>query len=159
MHAKDILRKVNMMKCNPVSTPMEPRKKLSKNEERYHVGASRYRSLIESLKYLTNRRPNLMLNVEVTTYIMEEPIYTHWKTLKRILRYMNGTLSFGLMYTKSDIYQLSGYLNTDWCEDVGDQKSTTGYVFFMGDTTFTWLSKKQPTVALSMCEDEYVAAS
>ena len=52
-----------------------------------------------------------------------------------------------------------GYSDSDWCGDIGDRKSTSGYVFFMGDTVFTWLSKKQPIVTLLTCETEYVAAS
>jgi hypothetical protein len=52
---------------------------------------------------------------------------------------------------------LVGYSDNDWCRDVDDQKSTSGYVFFLGDTTFIWLSKKQPVVTLSTCEAEYVA--
>jgi len=73
---------------------------------------------------------------------MEEPRYTHWKVLKRILRYVRGTVSLGLMYTRTDDYRLVDDSDSDWCGDVDDQKSTSGYVFFMGSTTFTWLSKK-----------------
>jgi len=62
------------------------------------------------------------------------------------------------MYTRTDDYRLVGYSNSDWCGDVDDQKRTSGYVFFMGSTTFTWLSKKQSIVTLSTCEAEYVAA-
>nr|KYP33048.1 Retrovirus-related Pol polyprotein from transposon TNT 1-94 [Cajanus cajan] len=90
---------------------------------------------------------------------MEDPRYSHWKALKRILRYVKGTISLRLCFTKSDNYRLIRYSDSDWCGDVDDQKSTTGYVFFMGNTAFTWLSKKQPIVALSTCEAEYVAAS
>ncbi|BAU02899.1 hypothetical protein VIGAN_11249500 [Vigna angularis var. angularis] len=100
-----------------------------------------------------------MLSVGITSRFMEEPRYSHWKALKRILRYVKGTMSFGLLYTNSDHYRLSGYSDSDWCGDIDDRKSTTGYVFFMGDTAFTWLSKKQPIVTLSTCEAEYVAAS
>jgi hypothetical protein len=50
-------------------------------------------------------------------------------------------------------------VDSDWCGDIDDQKRTSGYAFYMGYTTFTWLSKKQPIVTLSICEGEYVAAS
>uniref|UniRef100_A0A151UFD3 Copia protein n=1 Tax=Cajanus cajan TaxID=3821 RepID=A0A151UFD3_CAJCA len=68
-------------------------------------------------------------------------------------------MSLALCFTKSDNYRLIGYSDSDWCGDVDDRKSTAGYVFFMGNTAFTWLSKKQPIVALSTCEAEYVVAS
>ncbi|KAE8732520.1 Detected protein of unknown function [Hibiscus syriacus] len=89
---------------------------------------------------------------------MEEPIYTHLKAVKRILQYIRGTESLGLFYTKAEDFMLVGYSNSDWCNDVDDRKSISRYVFFLGDTTFTWLSKKQPVVTLSTCEAEYVAA-
>ncbi|KAL4272215.1 hypothetical protein GQ457_13G013050 [Hibiscus cannabinus] len=89
---------------------------------------------------------------------MEEPVQSHWKALKRILRYIQGTVSLGLFYSKTKDYKLVGYSDSDWCGDIDDRKSTSGYVFFMGDTAFTWLSKKQPIVTLSTCEVEYVAA-
>ena len=158
-YAEELLKKAKMFKCNPVSTPMEPGIKLSKTGEGDKVDASKYRSLIGSLRYLTNTRPDLMLSVGITSRFMEEPRYSHWKALKRILRYVKGSISFRLMFTKSDNYRLTGYLDSDWCGDMDDQKSTTVYVFFMGNTSFTWLSKKQPIVALSTCEAEYVVAS
>ena len=90
---------------------------------------------------------------------MKEPIYSHWKALKRVLRYVQGTMSLGLFYSKTEDYKLVGYSDSDWYGDIDDRKSTSGYVFFMGNTAFTWLSKKQPIVTLSTCEAEYVAAS
>jgi hypothetical protein len=68
-------------------------------------------------------------------------------------------VSLGLFFSKAEHYKLVGYSDSDWCGDIDDQKSTSGYVFFMGDTAFTWLSKKQPIVTLSTCETDYVTAS
>ncbi|XP_039017289.1 secreted RxLR effector protein 161-like [Hibiscus syriacus] len=148
-----------MENCNPVSTPMEPSAKLSKFDGGERVDASRYRSLVGSLRYLTCTRSDLSLSVGIASRFMEEPVYSHWKALKRILRYIQGTVSLGLFYSKAEDYKLVGYSDSDWCRDIDDRKSTSGYVFFMGDTSFTWLSKKQPIVTLSTCEAEYVAAS
>ena len=138
---------------------MESGTKLSKFDGGDQVDASKYRSLVGSLRYLTSTRPDLLLSVGIVSRYMEEPSYSHWKVLKRILRYIRGTISLGLYYTKLNNYELVGYSDSDWCEDVDDRKSTSRYVFFMGHTTFTWLSKKQPIVTLSTCEAEYVAAS
>ena len=66
-------------------------------------------------------------------------------------------MSLGLFYSRTEDYKLVGYSDNDWCGDIDDRKSTSGYVFFMGHTSFTWLSKKQPIVTLSTCEAEYVA--
>jgi hypothetical protein len=68
-------------------------------------------------------------------------------------------ISLGLFYSKAEEFKVMGYTDNDWCGDIDDRKSTLGYMFFMGDTTFTWLSKKQQIVTLSTCEAEYVAVS
>jgi hypothetical protein len=90
---------------------------------------------------------------------MEEPKMTHWKAIKRILRYVKGTLSHGIFYFHTNEFDLVGYSDSDWSGDLDDRKSTSGFVFFMRSTAFTWLSKKQHIVTLSTCEAEYVAAS
>ncbi|XP_050884631.1 uncharacterized mitochondrial protein AtMg00810-like [Lathyrus oleraceus] len=158
-YAKEILKRYKMESCNPASTPMEPRTKLSKFDGGERVEAGKYRILVESLRYLTCTRPNISLSVGIVSRFMEQPVYTHWKALKRILRYIQGTVSLGMFYSNSDKYKLVGYFDSDWCGDIDDRKSTSRYVFFMGNTAFTWLSKKHPIVTLSTCEAEYVAAS
>ncbi|KAL0649156.1 hypothetical protein Bca4012_091847 [Brassica carinata] len=90
---------------------------------------------------------------------MEHPTTTHFKAAKRILRYIKGTINFGLYYSISEDYRLIGYSDSDWGGDVDDRKSISGFVFFIGETAFTWMSKKQPIVTLSTCEAEYVAAT
>ena len=74
-------------------------------------------------------------------------------------RYVQGTLSLGLFYLKIEYYKLVDYSDSDWFGDIDDRKSTSGSVFFMGNTAFTWLTKKQSIVTLSTCQAEYVAAS
>ncbi|KAJ3703208.1 hypothetical protein LUZ61_006913 [Rhynchospora tenuis] len=153
-YAKDILKKNKMDECNPVSTPMEFGAKLSKFEGGDRVDASKYRSLVGSLRYLTCTRPDIAYSVGVVSRFMEEPKYSHWKAIKRILRYIKGTEALGLFYSNSEEYKLMGYSDSDWSGDVDDRKSTSGYVFYLGDTAFTWMSKKQPIVTLSTCEAE-----
>src|ERR1051325_9015762 len=64
-----------------------------------------------------------------------------------------------MFYTRTEDYKLTGYSDSDWCRDIDGRKSTSGYGFFMGNTAFTWVSRKQPIVTLSTCEAEYVAAA
>ena len=82
-YAKEILKKYKMTNYNPVSILMEPGEKLSKYDEGERVDANRYRSLVGSLRYLTCTRPDLSLSVSIISRFMEEPIYSHWKVLKR----------------------------------------------------------------------------
>lgn len=158
-YAKEILKRFNMEECKPVRTPMETGTKLSRFGGGDRVDASLYRSLVGCLRYLTCTRPDIAYSVGVISRFMEEPRQSHWKAVKRILRYIQGTKTVGLLYKRSDELKLVGYSDSDWCGDVDDRKSTTGYVFCLGSAAFTWLSKKQPIVTLSTCEAEYVAAS
>ena len=87
-YVKEILKKYKIENCNPVSTPMEPGAKLSKYDEGERVDANRYRSLVRSLYYLTCTRPYLSLSVGIISRFMEEPIYSHWKALKRVIWYI-----------------------------------------------------------------------
>ena len=158
-YAGDLMKKYKLGKCNPVSTPMEVGVKLSKYDGGERVDATMYRSMVGNLRYLTCTRPDLLFSVGVVSRFMEEPVYGHLKAIKRILRYVKGTLDHGLWYGRSNMCSLLGFSDSDWVGDIDDRKSTSGFVFFMGNTAFTWSSKKQPIVTLSTCEAEYVAAS
>ena len=90
---------------------------------------------------------------------METPTSDHLSAAKSILRYVKGTLNFGLRYSKyQTLDPLVGYSDNDFAGDMDDRKSTSGYVFFMGSSIVSWGSLKQKTVALSSCEVEYIAA-
>jgi Reverse transcriptase (RNA-dependent DNA polymerase) len=158
-YTKEILKKFKMDECNSVNTPVESGTKLSRYSEGKAVDATLYRSLVGSLHYLTYTRPDIAYGVGLVSRYMEEPKMTHWKAIKRILRYVKGTLSHSLFYSHTNQFDLVGYSDSDWSGDLDDRKSTSGFVFFIGSTAFTWLSKKQPIVTLSTCEAEYVAAS
>lgn len=94
-YAKGILNKVKMEECNHVATSMELGLKLSKFEGGEQVDANKYRSLVGSLRYLTCTRPDISFSVGVVSRFMENPKQSHWKAMKRVLRYIRGTLSLG----------------------------------------------------------------
>jgi hypothetical protein len=148
-----------MSNYNSIATPMELDAKLSKLEGEEAVDSNNYWSMISSLRYLTCTRLDLSFAVGVVSRFMEDPRYSHLKAVKRILRHVKRTGDIGLQYTKTNKFELAGYMNSDWCGDIDDRKSTLRYVFFMRDATFTWLSKKRLIIILSTCEVEYVAAS
>ncbi|XP_050920124.1 uncharacterized mitochondrial protein AtMg00810-like [Lathyrus oleraceus] len=158
-YAKEVLKKFKVDDSNPVGTLMEYGSKLSKHENGEIVDPTLYKRLVRSLHYLTSTRPNILYVVGVLSRYMEAPTTNHFKVAKRILRYMKGTTNFGLHYYSSNNYEIIGYNDSDWSGDLDDRKRNIGFVFFIGDIVFTWMSKKQPIITLSTCEAEHVIAT
>jgi hypothetical protein len=93
---------------------------------------------------------------------MNDPRKSHLTAAKRILRYVKGTLKYGLLFptaNKEGEAELEGYSDSDWCGDRLDRKSTSGYLFKFNGAAISWCTKKQPVTALSSCEDEYIAGT
>ncbi|RLM86324.1 hypothetical protein C2845_PM04G09570 [Panicum miliaceum] len=150
-----------MQGCNPCTVPMEPRFKLSKVSSAPAADASLYRSIVGSLRYLTHTRPDISFVVGYVNRFMEAPTTEHFAAVKRILRYMAGTLSYGLHYKKGEgkkNTKLVGYTDSDMAGNIDTRKSTSGCIFFLGSCPISWYSLKQRVVALSSCEAEYIAA-
>ncbi|GKV20502.1 hypothetical protein SLEP1_g30621 [Rubroshorea leprosula] len=156
-YVREVLKRFNMSNCKPMNTPIASGIKLSKFEEGGSVDATLFRNLVGSLRYLTCTRLDILFRVGLVSRYLEAPATVHLKAAKRILRYIKGTIDFGLNYFASNDFTLRGFSDSDWAGDIDDRKSTTGCVFYMGDTAITWSSKKQPTVTLSTCEAECVA--
>ena len=157
-YAKKILEDAGMDQCNASHTPLENRLKLRKNQGGA-VDASEYRSLIGSLRYLVNTRPDFAYEVGLLSRFMEAPGKEHWIAIKQVLRYIKGTLNLGCIYRAEGETVLAGFSDSDHAGDLDDRKSTTGTVFFLGSGAITWSSQKQKVVAKSSCEAEYVAAA
>lgn len=158
-YAAKILETAGLTGCNSSATPMEPRLKLSKVSSAPSIDATMYRSVVGSLRYLVNTRPDLSYSVGFISRFMENPTTEHLAAMKRVLRYVAGTLHFGCHYKRKKDPQLVGYTGSDLAGDIDTRKSTSGILFFLGDNTITWQSQKQKIVALSSCEAEYIAAT
>ncbi|KAM0037429.1 putative RNA-directed DNA polymerase [Helianthus debilis subsp. tardiflorus] len=156
-YMKNLLEKYRMSQCNTVSTPMEYGLKLSKEDPEEFIDESMYRSLVGSLMYLTNTRPDIMFAVSKVSRFMEAPKRSHWEVAKRILKYVKGTLDQGVIYSKGGKQKLIGFSDSDYAGNVDDSKSTSGYIFHLGSGPVSWQSKKQKVVALSSTEAEYMA--
>jgi hypothetical protein len=130
---------------------------MSKNDEGDKINSTTFKSLVESLRYLTCTHSDILFGVGLVSKFMKTPTMTHFRALKQILWYIKGTVDFDLLYDYSNSFELMGYSDSDWARDMDDRKSTTDFVFYMGDTIFAWSSKKRSIVTLSICEAEYVA--
>jgi hypothetical protein len=137
---------------------MQPKLK-PKESELQRVDAIEYRSLVGSLRYLINTRPELTFSVGYVSRYMEDPHEDHLAAVKHILRFVAGTSDVGMFYPRSgDRAELQGYSDSDLAGDLDSRKSTTGVLFFHGSSLVSWQSTKQ-SVALSSCEAEYIAAA
>ena len=157
-----ILKKFKMENCKPVTTPAEPGRKFMKlAEDEIPVDVQLYQQIIGSLTYAaTATRPDIAAAVNMLSKFMTRPGKDHMEGAKRILRYIKGTIDYGLSYNASDSdCILIGYSDSDWAGDVETRHSTSGYVFKVYGNTVSWRSKKQNTVAKSTTEAEYVALS
>ena len=132
-----------MTGCNPCSTPMEPRLKLSKNCTNPPVDATLYRSIVGSLRYLVHTRPDITFAVGYVSRFMEAPTTQHWSAVKHLLRYIAGTRSYRCIFKRGEgELHLTGYNDSDMAGDADDRKSTSGAIFFLDASPVSWQSQK-----------------
>ena len=157
-YAKNIVKKFGMENASHKRTPAPTHLKLSKDEAGTSVDQSLYRSMIGSLLYLTASRPDITFAVGVCARYQANPKISHLNQVKRILKYVNGTSDYGIMYCHCSDSMLVGYCDADWAGSADDRKSTSGGCFYLGNNLISWFSKKQNCVSLSTAEAEYIAA-
>ena len=90
---------------------------------------------------------------------MVEPRHIHWVAAKHVLRYLHGTVGYGLRYVSGEEVKLQGYLDSNWAGSVVDKKSTLGCCFNLGSMMISWFSRKQTSVAFNLAKAEYMAVS
>jgi len=157
-YAKNIVKKFGMENGSHKRTPAATHLKLSEDDNGVVVDQSMYRSMIGSLLYLTASRPDITFAVGVCTRYQAEPKMSHLTHVKRILKYINSTSDYGILYTHSENSMLIGYCDDDWEGSEDDRKSTSVGYFFLGNNIISWFNKKQKCVSLSTAEAEYIAA-
>ncbi|KAL6348531.1 hypothetical protein AAG906_013151 [Vitis piasezkii] len=128
-YIRDLLKRFNMEEAKTMKTPMSSSIKIDKDEKGKSIDSTMYRGMIES----------------------------HLSVVKRILRYLKGTMDIGLWYPKGDNFELIGYSDADFAGCKVERKSTSGTCHFLGHSLVSWHTKKQNSVALSTAEAEYIA--
>ena len=156
---KDLLREFKMDQSKATKSPMEPGLHLPPCSEVVNeVEVKRYQTIVGKLLYLSNcTRPDICFVVSYLSRFCHKPGTQHWAAVKRVLRYLRGTEEIGLKFQRNSKVHLEGYSDADWGGDQNDRKSTTGFIFFIGEHPIAWGSKKQGMVALSTMEAEYIA--
>lgn len=132
------LKEAEMDTCNPTQIPMEFGLKLSKAQDELEIDATLYRRRISCLRYLLHTRPGLAFSVGILSRYMHSPRESHGNALKQVLRYLQGTLGYGLMFKHDGPKRLVGYSDSSHNVDEDDGRSTTGHVFYFGETPITW---------------------
>ncbi|XP_066373702.1 uncharacterized mitochondrial protein AtMg00810-like [Miscanthus floridulus] len=150
----DILEHAGMADCKSCATPVDINPKLSADGDPI-FDATDYRSLAGALQYLTFTRPDIAYAVQQVCLHMHDPREPHLAALKRILRYVRGTLDLGLHIHASSQSDLVVYSDVDWAGCPDTRKSTSGYAVFPGDNLVSWSSKRQNTVSCSSTKAEY----
>ncbi|KAK2427210.1 putative mitochondrial protein [Trifolium repens] len=160
-YGSEILQRFGMSDCNGVCSPIVPGCKLVKDEAGKAIDATMYKQMIGCLMYMLATRPDMAYSVCLTARYMERPTEMHVAAVKRILRYLKGTLDHGILYKPKtgDELILEGWSDSDYAGDYDDRKSTSGYVFTINGVAVSWCSKKQPIVTLSTTEAEFVSAA
>lgn len=153
-YAVEILERANMVNCNPSRTPAEPIQKLDATGPPV-ADPSLYRSLAGALQYLTFTRPDIAFAVQQLCLYMHDPREPHLHALKRVLRYIRGTISHGLHLHVSPSSDLIAYSDADWGGCPATRRSTSGYCVFIGDNLVSWSSKRQGIISRSSAEAEY----
>ncbi|GKE91495.1 hypothetical protein Tco_1572590 [Tanacetum coccineum] len=123
------------------------------------VDQTDYRSKIGSLMYLASSRPDIVQAVCYCARYQARSTEKHLKEVKRICRYLRGTIYMGLWYPKGSGFELIAFSNANHAGCVDTRKSTSGGIQFLGDKLISWMSKKQDCTAMSSAEAEYMALS
>lgn len=160
-YIEDIVKRMGLQDANPAPTPLDDAEQLVQDDgaaDETHT-KSEYATAIGMLMYAAIcTRPDIAFAVQTLSQFNQKPTKTHWSAIKRVFRYLSGTRSFKLTYGGDGTdSELIGFTDADWASNRIDRRSISGYCYMIGGGAVTWSSKKQPIVALSSAEAEYIA--
>lgn len=149
-YIRDLLHKTKMAEAQPLSSPMASSCKLSRFGGDLFYDPTLYRSVVGTLQYTTLTRPEISFAVNKVCQFMSKPLDSYWIVVKRILRYLKGTISHGLHLrpaSPASPLKLTALSDADWASDVDDRRSTSGSAIYLGPNLVSWWSKKQSVTA------------
>jgi hypothetical protein len=144
-----------MVDCKPISMPVDTHAKVFANSGPPVADLTHFRSLVGALQYLTFTRPDITYAVQQIFLHMHDPRKPHLTTMKHTLRYLRGTLDYGLHLRCSTSSELIVYTDVYWAGCLDTRRSTSGYVVFLGVNLVSWSLKHQNDVSRSSAEAEY----
>ena len=160
-YIKALLEKYDMAACHPCATPVAPGTypRDSADEERFS-DPRLYQEVVGALMWLSiTYRYDISVAVGFASRFSSNPSNHHWKAVKRILRYLKGSIDFELVYSSEEVDPVLRFLcDSDYAGDETDRKSTSGILATYNGAPVHWRSAKQTCVAQSSVEAEYIAA-
>lgn len=155
-YVEKVLKRFGFSECKPSPTPYDPSVTLRKNK-RIGLDQLRYSQIVGSLMYLAGAtRPDISFAVSKLSRFMSNPGTDHWHALERVMRYLQGTMSYGIHYSGQHAV-LEGYSDSNWISDADELYATSGYVFTIGGGAVSWRSCKQTILTRSTMEAELAA--
>ncbi|KAL5718487.1 hypothetical protein ACHQM5_011385 [Ranunculus cassubicifolius] len=153
-YIEDLLERANMQGAKPVSTPFSTSIDIHPTGGTLLSNPTHYRSLVGGLQYLLITRPEIAFAVNNVCQYMQSPTDKHMFLVKRILRYLQGTSSFGILLQPSPSLKLrfQAYTDADWAGNQLDRRSTSGHCVFLGPNIISWSARKHKTVSKSSTE-------
>ncbi|XP_073367873.1 uncharacterized protein [Aegilops tauschii subsp. strangulata] len=160
-YSQDLLRRAGMLQCKIAMTPMSATDKLTAldGDLLSPEDATEYRSIVGGLQYLLVTRPDISFAVNRVCQYLHAPRGPHWSAVKRILRYVHHTGSYGLYLRPASSGLFSAFSDADWAGCPDDRRSTGGHAVFFGPNLIAWQARKQATVSRSSTEAEYKAVA
>lgn len=155
----DLLARTKMTDARPVVTPLATSPTLTLHAGTALTEPAEFHTVVGSLQYLSLTRPDIAYTVNKLSQFMHRPTTEHWNAVKRLLRYLCGTIHYGIMLHRHSPSDIHAYSDADWAGNKDDYTSTGAYIIYMGRNPISWCSKKQPTVARSSTEAEYCSVA
>nr|GEW69476.1 uncharacterized mitochondrial protein AtMg00810-like [Tanacetum cinerariifolium] len=158
-YALESLKKYEFESYDPVDTLMVKKSKLDEDKEGKAVDPSHYRGMIGTLLYLTASRPDLQFYICMCARYQARPTEKLVHAVKRIFRYLRGTVNRGLWYPKDSSVGLTAFSDANHASCQDTRRNTSGSLKFLGERLISWSSKRQKSVAISSTKAEYIALS
>ncbi|XP_050916010.1 secreted RxLR effector protein 161-like [Lathyrus oleraceus] len=155
-YTKSIVKKFGIEKASHKRSHAATHVKLSIDDNGVDVDQSLHKSMIGSLLYHTTSRHDITFSVGVCARYQVKPKVGQLTQVKRIMKYINGTCDYGILYSHDNYSIIAWYYDVDWDGSVDDRKRTYGGCFFLGNNLISWFSKKHNCVSLSNTEAKYI---
>ncbi|XP_015168858.1 uncharacterized mitochondrial protein AtMg00810-like [Solanum tuberosum] len=162
-YALELISEVGLAGAKTAPTPLECNMKLTSvefdegtnNSDALFTDVTQYQRLVGKLLYLTNTRLDIAFAVQSLSQFMQQPKISHWDAALKVIRYIKGEPSKGLLMSADKKFSLTGFCDADWAACPNTRRSVTGFLLKFGDSLISWKSKKQNTVSRSSAEAEY----